>query len=247
MIATRDLIAAALRLTAIAERNTDDRDEWQHSISEVREMCARAMVQPDMAEVERLVREFEYAAGPYGHDLVGVCGSRFATRAALLDYVRGVMAERDALMQTLRDEIGENLRLRELGGALPDENITAMTERLIRERDQFRDAAKMVPVGWTLVPIEPTRGMLDAYVKNGARFNSARSDWAAMLALCDEMSEALNALLFLINRDAPQLSGKTIGYAQTALAKWKEPRNDRNTRPDRRSAKTDCDRGTKYR
>jgi len=47
MTATQDLIAAALRLTAIAERNTDDRDEWQHSISEVREMCARAMVQPD--------------------------------------------------------------------------------------------------------------------------------------------------------------------------------------------------------
>ena len=42
MTATQDLIAAALRLTAIAERNTDDRDEWQHSISEVREMCARA-------------------------------------------------------------------------------------------------------------------------------------------------------------------------------------------------------------
>jgi hypothetical protein len=69
-----------------------------------------------------------------------------ATRAALLEYVRGIMAERDALMQTLRDEIGENLRLRELGGALPDENITAMTERLILERDQFRDAAKMVDV-----------------------------------------------------------------------------------------------------
>jgi len=47
MSAIQDLIAAALRLTAIAERNTDDRDEWQHSISEVREMCARAMVQPD--------------------------------------------------------------------------------------------------------------------------------------------------------------------------------------------------------
>ena len=44
MSATQDLIAAALRLTALAERNTDDRDEWQHSISEVREMCARAMV-----------------------------------------------------------------------------------------------------------------------------------------------------------------------------------------------------------
>lgn len=62
----------------------------------------------------------------------------------LLDAVRAIAAERDGLKQTLRDEINENLRLRELGGALPDENITAMTERLIRERDHFRDAAKMV-------------------------------------------------------------------------------------------------------
>lgn len=42
--------------------------------------------------------------------------------------------EYTALTDAMRDEMDENLRLRELGGALPDENITAMTERLIRER-----------------------------------------------------------------------------------------------------------------
>ncbi len=42
--------------------------------------------------------------------------------------------EARAMVQTLRDEIDENLRLRELGGALPDENITAMAERLIDSR-----------------------------------------------------------------------------------------------------------------
>ena len=52
--------------------------------------------------------------------------------------VRELRTERDGLMQTLRDEMEENLRLRELGGALPDENITAMTERLIRERNALR-------------------------------------------------------------------------------------------------------------
>jgi hypothetical protein len=93
---------------------------------------ARAMVQPDIAEVERLVRDYCNAC-------------------------RAIAAERDGLMQTLRDEIDENLRLRELGGAMPDENITAMTERLIRERDQFRDAAKMVsaapqPIGEVPMP-----------------------------------------------------------------------------------------------
>lgn len=38
------------------------------------------------------------------------------------------------LIDSLRDEMDEGLRLRELGGALPDENITAMTERIIGER-----------------------------------------------------------------------------------------------------------------
>lgn len=52
--------------------------------------------------------------------------------------VRELRTERDGLMQTLRDEMDENLRLREIGGALPDENITAMTERLIRERNALR-------------------------------------------------------------------------------------------------------------
>jgi hypothetical protein len=40
----QELIAAALRLAALAERNTDDRDEWHHAIDSLREACARAMV-----------------------------------------------------------------------------------------------------------------------------------------------------------------------------------------------------------
>jgi hypothetical protein len=48
-------------------------------------------------------------------------------------------AERDAIKETLYDEMNENLRLRELGGAGPDENITAMTERIIAERDRLRE------------------------------------------------------------------------------------------------------------
>lgn len=38
-----------------------------------------------------------------------------------------------------------------------------------------------IPAGWKLVPIEPTCEMLDAYVSTNSRFQSARSDWAAML------------------------------------------------------------------
>jgi hypothetical protein len=108
MSATQDLIAAALRLTALAERNTDDRDEWQHSISEVREMCARAMVQPvcqqqdgppedwqdappgnvghypmsapEMAEVERLINE--RLSGLYKQAAKGRADMRSALRDA---------------------------------------------------------------------------------------------------------------------------------------------------------------------
>ena len=106
MSATQDLIAAALRLTALAERNTDDRDEWQHSISEVRELCARAMVQqaPDMAEVERLVGKHAEASALLQLCRVtdlSIADRRYKfvlSRTALLDYVRGIMAERDALI-----------------------------------------------------------------------------------------------------------------------------------------------------
>jgi hypothetical protein len=42
--------------------------------------------------------------------------------------------------------------------------------------------AARVPDGWKLVPVEPTKEMLDAYVNNAGCFQSARSDWAAMLS-----------------------------------------------------------------
>ena len=48
-----------------------------------------------------------------------------------------LVAERDALMSLIRDEIDENTRLRVLGGAAADENITAMIERVIAERGSF--------------------------------------------------------------------------------------------------------------
>ncbi len=45
------------------------------------------------------------------------------------------------------------------------------------------------PAGWVLVPVEPTREMLDAYVNMAGRFSSARSDWAAMLAAAPSPQE----------------------------------------------------------
>ena len=59
----------------------------------VRELCARAMCEPDMAEVERLLEAYdhEYASG-------GSVEDYDCARTALLDYVRGVIAERDELI-----------------------------------------------------------------------------------------------------------------------------------------------------
>ena len=112
MSATRDLIAAALRLAALAERNTDCRDEWQEAIDSVREACAREMVQPDIAEVERLVCIHENVVRM---DATGMKWGEgpSATRTALLDYVRDHFGDVGKMVQP----VGEV--------PLPDDNTTA--------------------------------------------------------------------------------------------------------------------------
>jgi hypothetical protein len=54
------------------------------------------------------------------------------------DEIKRLRAERDALKQTLHDELDGNLRLRELGGALPSEPMTVFLERVIAERDALK-------------------------------------------------------------------------------------------------------------
>ena len=98
MSATRDLIAAALTAAGSIR--------WQYPelADDMRELCARAMVEPDIGEVKNLVS----AACNLMFDAGKLLGRRDAgadrevedarsARTALLDYVRGVMAERDAL------------------------------------------------------------------------------------------------------------------------------------------------------
>jgi hypothetical protein len=52
--------------------------------------------------------------------------------------IERLTAERDCIKETLHDELAENLRLRDLGGALQDEGMTAFLERVIAERDALR-------------------------------------------------------------------------------------------------------------
>ena len=179
MSATQDLIAAALRLAALAERNTDCRDEWQEAIDSVREACARAMVQPDIAEVERLVQNLESCAKwaaveveDENHRRIWL-EEQMVTRAALLDAVRAIVAE----------------------------------------RDQFRDAAKMVqPVGEVPMP-EPdimhtgTDGELYGYWNEYQMIHYGdackEAGYAAGVAKADETRRLYNELLHQVGMKYP--------------------------------------------
>lgn len=54
--------------------------------------------------------------------------------------IEALRAERDAFKQTMYDELDENLRLRELGGAREDEPMTTFLERVFVERDALRSS-----------------------------------------------------------------------------------------------------------
>jgi len=103
MNATQELIAAALTVAGAVR--------WQYPelSDELREACARAMVQPaatEMAEVERLINEFGASCDsvakrghitslkPLGQQIT----EHRAARTTLLDAVRAIVAERDALI-----------------------------------------------------------------------------------------------------------------------------------------------------
>lgn len=60
-------------------------------------------------------------------------------------------AERDALKQTVHDELDANLRLREIGGAQPDEGMTTFLERVFSERDSLRAELAAVLAPHTVV------------------------------------------------------------------------------------------------
>ena len=73
---------------------------------------------------------------------IGKCGD--CEYQDLLGELSDLRAERDALKQTLHDELDENLRLREMGKAQEDEGMTAFLERVIAERDALRKALMRV-------------------------------------------------------------------------------------------------------
>jgi hypothetical protein len=90
--------------------------------------------------------------------------------------------ERDAFKTAMHEEIAENLRLRELGGAHKDENMVAFIERLIREATPQAPAVA-VPHGWQLVPKNATNDMLRPFVTvQDMGHAEAWASWQAALA-----------------------------------------------------------------
>jgi len=105
MSATQELIAAALTAAEVFELSARFEDE-KNAVEALREACARAMVQPDIAEVERLVQKLESCAGwageTQGENRRIWREEQDISRTALLDAVRVMAAERDE-WQKLRD------------------------------------------------------------------------------------------------------------------------------------------------
>ena len=112
--------------------------------------------------------------------------------------------ERDNLIDAMREEIDEGLRLRELGGALPHENITAMTERVIKERDALRarmaeievqePVAKIHSDGyWTARrgydPLSDNKAFLSVYARPVTAQAVPDADGARFRWLCEDHSD----------------------------------------------------------
>jgi len=105
-----------------------------------------------------------------------------------------LVAERDALMSLIRDEIDENARLRDLGGATADEGITAMTKRVIAERDALArevDAcAAALPGPYYMDPPDGGDVPISEQVKRMAR-DAARYRWLRDNPWPDDLSEII--------------------------------------------------------
>lgn len=87
--------------------------------------------------------------------------------------LRSQAAEIEALKQTLYDELDANLRLRELGGAKPDEPMTTFLERVFAEREALRADAERLEWLRARIPGGTYRIMGVIYSEGGAGVDAA--------------------------------------------------------------------------
>jgi hypothetical protein len=112
-------------------------DGYDQMATPEEQACHKAGMSKVSAALERFKDRAERFAKivPDGTDLLEWVEQKHAE-------VERLTAQNDALRQLMHDEIDENSRLRDLGGAGPDENITAMMERLISEVGRLRKDAE---------------------------------------------------------------------------------------------------------
>ncbi len=192
MIATQELIAAALALAALAERNTDDRDEWQHAIDSVREACARAMVQPDIAEVRPGMEGWKEAAIAWE-----VCASIH----------REYAKKKDPFFTTLQSDFVKHAEATRAKALTPEpdmaerDDLIADNERLMQIAAQEVSAAEVpMPQGYAERPSDYTGGI---WIESQMRtYGDAREaagyargvaeERERCAAICDRMGNPLN-------------------------------------------------------
>ncbi len=177
MSATQELIAAALTACDVA---ATDYEGAYRAKRELREACARAMVQPDMAEVERLVDKHAEASALL--QLARITDPNIAdrrhkfvlSRTALLDYVRGVLAERDALMLEF----------------CPQEMTEVQKEKWARNQQPIGATEVPMPQGYAAGVTSGAKQMFD-YIQFAAA-NTSDTEWDTRL--CELSQDALEAV-----------------------------------------------------
>ena len=107
---------------------------------EVSTQAATAELRRLRVENAALKRDLEYARGGLtkGRTRMREDVTRLQAEVEQLrEAIELLIAERDALKETLHNELDGNLRLRDLGGARPDECMTTFLERVFAERDGY--------------------------------------------------------------------------------------------------------------
>ena len=123
--------------------------------------------------------------------------SRNATGVAIDNAIRGVLPDQHPMLSRLQMLANMAKRITELQDALE------LAEEAVRAK-HFPDAAKMVPDGWKLVPVEPTIIM----VSDGASAQKKKLDNYALSGSWPPIGHGIDAAYQAMLASAPKLGGK---------------------------------------
>jgi hypothetical protein len=136
-----ELAAERDQLRAELAAMTADRDSWMRQASDRLDDAVKFGTERDQLrkwKQSRMAVEAEWNPQAVAN-LLGIWPGR-SIRACIMPAVQRLIAERDGLMEQVRDEMDANHELRALGGAASDEDMGTFLRRVISERDQLRAA-----------------------------------------------------------------------------------------------------------